>query len=158
MVLQSASHAKGSPSKVKPWKTTVPPGKPVVAKKSSSSFSRPEVTLAVTQASKPEVLSPATKSADPRLQVAAAVATQVGNVLGLLKGKAKALGLAVTEAMVQEVPKNIPAPKVTELQSKVAGPPPEVVHSIVPIGPRGNVAATMPPVSEEVMVQALVNP
>ena len=79
-------------------------------------------------------------------------------MLGLPKGKAKALGLAVTEAVVQAVPKNIPARKVTEVLSKVADPPSKVVHSIVPIGLLGSVAAAMPPVSEEVVVQASVNP
>ena len=152
MVLQPASQTKGSRSKTKP------PGKPVVAKKASSSFSRPEVALAERNASKPEVLPPATKSADPRLQVATAVANQVSNVLGLPTSKAKALGLAVIEGVVEAVPENIPARAVKEVLAKVAGPPPEVVHHIVPIGLLGGVAAKMPPVSEEVMVQALVNP
>ena len=152
MVLHSAPQTKGSQSKVKP------PSKPLVAKKSSPPFSRPEVTLAVRQASKPEVLPPAAKSTDPRLQVATAVATQDSNVLDLPKDKAKALGLAVTEAVVKAVPKNIPARAVKEVLAKVAGPPPDVVDHIAPIGLLGNVAATMPPVSEEVMVQALVKP
>ena len=152
MVIESASQTQGSQSKSKP------PGKPVGTKKSSSSFSRPEEALAVRNASKPEVLPPATKSADPRLQVATAVAAQVSNVLDLPKGKAKALGLAVTEAVVKAVPKNLPARAVKESLAKVAGPPPDVVHDIVPIRLLGSVAATMPPVSEQVMVQALVNP
>ena len=78
--------------------------------------------------------------------------------MDLPKGKAKALGLAVTEAVVKAVPKNLPARAVKESLAKVAGPPPDVVHDIVPIRLLGSVAATMPPVSEQVMVQALVNP
>ena len=136
----------------------MPPSKPVAAKKSSPSFSKPEVTLAVRKASNPEVLPPATQSADPRLKVAASVVTQVSNALDLRRGTAKALGLALTEAVVQAVPKNIPARKVTEVLSKVAGPPPKLVHSIVPTGRLGGVAASMLPASEEVMMQALVNP
>ena len=97
--------------------------------------------------------------ADARMKVASAVVTQVTKALGPPKGhKASALGLAVTEAVVQAMPKNLPARRVAEVLSKVAGPPPEVIHSIVPIGLLGSVAASIPPVSKEVMVQALVNP
>ena len=90
--------------------------------------------------------------------MAAAVVTQVSNVLDLPKGKAKALGLAVTEAVVKAMPKYIPARAVKETLAKVAGPPPNVVTHIVPVGLLGSVAAQMPPSSQQVMVQALVNP
>ena len=93
------------------------------------------------------------------MKVESAAVAQVTSASGIPKGhKASALGLAVTEAVVKAVPKNLPARKVAEVLSKVAGPPPEVIHGIVPIGFLGGVAATTPPVSEEVMVQALVNP
>ena len=154
MVIVSASQAKGSQS-VSKSKT---PGKPVQAKKSSSSFSRPAVTLAMKNASKPVVLPPVTKPTDPRLEVATSAATQVNQSLGLPKGKAKALSLAVTEAVVKAMPKYIPARAVKETLAKVAGPPPNVVTHIVPVGLLGSVAAQMPPSSEQVMVQALVNP
>ena len=152
MVIKPASQAKGSQSKGKP------PGKPVETKKSSSSFSHPAVTLAVKNVSKPMVLPPVTKPTDPRLEVATSVASQVNEALGLPKGKAKALGLAVTEAVVKAMPKYMPARIVKETLAKVAGPPPKVETHIVPVGLLGSVAAQMPPSSEQVMVQALVNP
>ena len=62
------------------------------------------------------------------------------------------------EAVVQAVSKKLPSRKVAEVLAKVAGPPPKVIHTIVPVGTLGNVAAAMPPVMEEVMVQALVKP
>ena len=46
-----------------------------------------------------------TKPTDPRLEVATSAATQVNQSLGLPKGKAKALSLAVTEAVVKAMPK-----------------------------------------------------
>ena len=98
-----------------------------------------------------------TKPTDPRLEVATSDAAQVNNVLDLPKGKAKVLGLAVTEAVVNAMPKNLPARAVKETLAKVAGPPPDVVHHITPIGLLGSIAAQMPPSSEQVMVQALVN-
>ena len=42
--------------------------------------------------------------------------------------------------------------------AKVQGPPPNVVHTIVPVGTLGSVAASMPPVSKEVMAKSLVKP
>ena len=99
-----------------------------------------------------------TKPTDPRLEVATSVATQGNQKLGLPKGKAKALSIAVTEAVVQAMPKYMLARAVKETLAKVAGPPPNVVTYIVPIGLLGSVAAQMPPSSDEVMVQALVNP
>ena len=71
--------------------------------------------------------------------------------------KAKALNLAVTEAVVKAVPKYMPLAKVASVLAKVQGPPPRVVHTLVPVGTLGAVAASMPPVSQEVMVNALVN-
>ena len=133
-------------------------GKPVETKKSSSSFSRPAVTLAGKHASKPVELPPVTKPTDPRLEVATSVATQVNESLGLPKGKAKALSLAVTEAVVKAMPKSMSARVVKETLAKVAGPPPNVVTHIVPVGLVGSVAAQMPPSSEQVKVQAVVNP
>ena len=56
------------------------------------------------------------------------------------------------------MPKYIPARVVKETLAKVAGPPPNVVTRIVPVGLLGSAAAQMPPSSEQVMVQALVNP
>ena len=152
MVIVSASQTKGSQGVNK--RTTL--GNPVRAKSSSSSFSRSAVALAVKNASNPVVLPPVTKPTGPRLEVATSVATHVNGSLGLPKGKAKALGLAVTEAVVKAVPKNIPARAIKDALAKVTGPPPDVVHHVVPIGLLGSVAATMPPVSEQVVVQALV--
>ena len=154
MVIVSASQTKGSQGVNK--RTTL--GNPVRAKSSSSSFSRSAVTLAVKNASNPVVLPPVTKPTDPRLEVATSVATHVNESLGLPKGKAKALGLAVTEAVVKAMPKSMSARVVKETLAKVAGPPPNVVTHIVPVGLVGSVAAQMPPSSEQVMVQALVNP
>ena len=154
MVIVSASQAKGSQSVNK--RTTL--GKPVHAKSSSSSISRSAVTLAVKHASKPVAVPPVTKPTDPRLEVATSVASQVNEALGLPKGKAKALGLAVTEAVVKAMPKYMPARVVKETLAKVAGPPPKVETHIVPVGLLGSVAAQMPPSSQQVMVQALVNP
>ena len=99
-----------------------------------------------------------TKPTDPRLEVATSVASQVNKSLGLPKGKAKALSLAVTEAVVKAMPKYMPARVVKETLAKVAGPPPNVVTHIVPVGLLGSVAAQMPPSSQQVVVQALVNP
>ena len=78
--------------------------------------------------------------------------------MGLPKGKAKALSIAVTEAVVKAMPKYMPARTVKETLAKVAGPPPNVVTHVVPIGFLGSVAAQMPPSSDDVMAQALVNP
>ena len=152
----SASQTKGSQSKGKG--KGEPSGKPVEAKKSPSSFSRPEVKLVRKNASKWAVSPPVTKPTDPRLEVATSVATQVNQTLGLPKGKAKALSIAVTEAVVKPMPKYMPARTVKETLAKVAGPPPDVVTHIVPIGLLGSVAAQMPPSSDDVMVRALVNP
>ena len=154
MVITSASQAKGSQSVNK--RTTL--GKPVHAKSTSSSIPRSAVTLAVKNASKPVAVPPVTKPTDPRLEVATSVASQVNESLGLPKGKAKALSLAVTEAVVKAMPKYMPARVVKETLAKVAGPPPNVVTHIVPVGLLGSVAAQMPPSSQQVMVQALVNP
>ena len=60
--------------------------------------------------------------------------------------------------VVKAMPKYIPARVVKETLAKVAGPPPNVVTHIVPVGLLGSVAAQMPPSSEQVVVQALVNP
>ena len=65
--------------------------------------------------------------------------------------------MAVTEAVVKAVPKYMPLAKVASVLAKVQGPPPQVVHTLIPVGTLGAVAPMMPPVSEEVMVNALVN-
>ena len=93
----------------------------------------------------------------PRV-VATSVAKQVTEALGLPSGhKAKALNLAVTEAVIRAVPKYLPMTRVSSVLANVQGPPPKVVHTLVPVGTLGAVAASMPPVSQEVMVNALVN-
>ena len=98
-------------------------------------------------------------SADPRMQVATSVAKQVTEVLGVSTGyKAKALNLAVTEAVVKAVPKYMSMATVSQVIAKVQGPPPKVVHTIVPVGTLGAMAASLPQVTEEVMVQNLVKP
>ena len=133
-------------------------GNPAKSQTSSVS-SRQVVSLAVSKAVVPKVQPPVKPSADPRLQVAASAAKQWTGVLGLGTGaKAKAFTLAVTDAVVKAVPKYMPKASVASVLAKVQGPPPKVIHSIVPVGTLGSVAASMPPVSEEVMVQALVKP
>ena len=97
------------------------------------------------------------RSADPRIKVATSVAKQVTEVLGASGQKAKALHLAVTEAVVRAVPKYVPMSRLSSVLAKVQGPPPKVIHTLVPVGTLGAVAASMPPVSQEVMVNALVN-
>ena len=42
------------------------------------------------------------------------------------------------------------------LAAKAQGPPAKVIHTLVPVGTLGAVAASMPPVCQEVMVNALV--
>ena len=93
------------------------------------------------------------------MQVATSVAKQVTEVLGVSTGyKAKALNLAVTEAVVKAVPKYMSMATVSSVIAKVQGPPTKVVHTIVPAGTLGAMAAKLPPVTEEVMVQNLVKP
>ncbi len=107
----------------------------------------------------PAVQEPQPKSADPRLQVATTVAKQITQVLGVSAGyKAKALNLAVTEAVVKAVPKYMSMATVSAVIAKVQGPPPKVVHTLVPVGTLGAMAAKLPPVTEEVLVQNLVKP
>ena len=153
---QNVQSTRRSPPKSEPVRAGS--GNPAVTQTGNPAVSsRQVVALAVSKAGVPKVQPPVKPSADPRMPLATSVAKQVSEVLGLPPGqKAKALSLAVTEAVIKAVPKYMPLAKVASMVAKVQGPPPRVVHTLVPVGTLGAVAASMPPVSQEVMVNALV--
>ena len=72
--------------------------------------------------------------------------------------KSKALAAAVTDAVYRAVPKFMAKSGAAATVAKIQGPPPKVVHSIIPVGLLGSVASTLPPVNEEVLTNAVVNP
>ena len=72
--------------------------------------------------------------------------------------KSKALTAAVTDAAYRAVPKFMPKAVAEATVAKIQGPPPKMVHSTTPVGVLGSVAASLPPVSEEVLTKAVVKP
>ena len=140
-----------------------PKRSPVQAKppsgKSKAGNSRTAMAQAVSRVATPPVVAPAKGSADPRFQVANAAAKQLASQLGPMSGlKSKALAVAVTDAVFKAVPKSMPKAVMEATVAKIAGPPPRVIHSIIPVGVLGSVAASLPPVSEEVLTNAVVKP
>ena len=140
-----------------------PKRSPVQAKppsgKSKAGYSRTAMTQAVSRVATPPVVAPAKGSADPRLQVADAAAKQLASQLGPMPGlKSKALTAAVTDAVYRAVPKFMPKSVAEATVAKIQGPPPKVVHSIIPVGLLGTVSASLPPVNEEVLTNAVVKP
>ena len=72
--------------------------------------------------------------------------------------KSKALTAAVTDAVYRAVPKVMAKSVAEATVAKIKGPSPKVIHSIIPVGLLGSVASTLPPVNEEVLTKAVVNP
>ena len=141
-----------------------PPKKsPVQAKppsgKSKAGYSRTAATQAVSRVPTPPVVAPVKGSADPRFQVADAAARQLTSQLGPMSGlKSKALTAAVTDEVYRAVPKVMAKSVAAATVAKITGPPPKVIYSIIPTGLLGSVASKLPPVSEEVLTNAVVNP
>ena len=140
-----------------------PKRSPVQAKptsgKAKAGYSRTAVTQSVSRVPTPPVVAPVKGSADPRFQVADAAARQVSSQLGPMSGfKSKALTAAVTDAVYRAVPKVMAKSVAEATVAKIRGPPPKVIHSIIPVGLLGSVASTLPPVNEEVLTNAVVNP
>ena len=141
------------PPKRPPVQAKPPSGKP------KASNSRTVMAQAVSRVATPPIVAPVKGSADPRIQVADAAAKQLASQLGPMSGlKSKALTAAVTDAVYRAVPKFMPKSVVAATVAKIQGPPPKVVHSITPVGLLGTVSASLPPVSEEVLTNAVVNP
>ena len=114
---------------------------------------------AVSRFATPPIVAPVKGSADPRLQVADAAAKQLASQLGPMSGlKSKALTAAVTDAVYRAVPKVMAKSVAAATVAKIKGPPPKMVYSISPTGLLGSVASKLPPVSEEVLTNAVVNP
>ena len=91
--------------------------------------------------------------------MADAAAKQVASQLGPMSGlKSKALTAAVTDAVYRAVPKVMAKSVAAATVAKIQGPPPKVVHSIIPVGLLATVSASLPPVSEEVLTNAVVKP
>ena len=112
---------------------------------------------AVSRVATPPVVAPAKGSADPRFQVANAAAKQLAGQLGPMSGlKSKALAVAVTDAVFKAMPKPMPKAAMEATVGKIAGPPPRVTQSIIPVGVLGAVAASLHPVREEVLTDAVV--
>ena len=65
---------------------------------------------------------------------------------------------AVTDAVYRAVPKTMAQSVAEATVAKISGQPPQVLHSIIPVGLLGSVASTLPPVNEEVLTNAVVNP
>ena len=140
-----------------------PKRSPVQAKptsgKAKAGYSRTAVTQAVSRVPTPPVVAPVKGSADPRFLVADAAAKQLSSQLGPMSGlKSKALAAAVTDAVYHAVPKTMAKSVAEATVAKIKGPPPKVIYSIIPTGLLGSVASKLPPVSEEVLTNAVVNP
>lgn len=158
---QNRQSSAGSRVPPKGKATGAAPPKSAVAVRSRNSttgLSSKAVTLATSRAVVPKVQPPLKPPADPRVQVAEALAKQVHETLGLKSSgaKAKALEQAVIGLVTQALPKYMPVAKVAALTAKAQGPPPKVVHTLVPVGTLGAVAATMAPVSQEKLYDASV--
>ena len=140
-----------------------PKRSPVQAKppsgKSKASNSRTVMAQAVSRVATPPIVAPVKGSADPRLQVADAAAKQLASQARPMSGlRSKALTAAVTDAVIRAVPKFMSKAVAQATVAKIQGPPPKMVHSVIPVGVLGSVAASLPPVSEEVLTNAVVKP
>lgn len=118
--------------------------KPPVGPWSMSTRSRSNLQKAVASVPKP-VLVPPVKDPPPhpRRQLAEVVAVGVSDIMGLQPGskKAKSLTTQVTSAVFKATAKSVSMAQVTEVITRVKGPPPLVQQVLVPVGSIAQAAA-----------------
>ena len=86
------------------------------------------------------------KSVSPQVQLATAVAQNVVELTGVPRGskKAKTLAAAVQLSVTKASPKTVSMAKLSEVLSKVKGPPPVLQQVLIPFGALANAAAKVP--------------